>query len=312
MKILNAPLRLFLSFLFFALALCAGGQNSAYTAYIEQYYEMAQTQMTRYGIPASITLAQGLIESGAGKSRLATKGNNHFGIKVSGNWTGPYMLQTDDAPNEKFRVYPNAAASYEDHSRHLTTNRRYADLFKLERDDYKGWARGLKRAGYATNPRYADMLIGVIEQYGLTKYDKIGKHHKRGSKSDDDGTTSQRTAGDASRRIYMCNGNYYVVAMTSDTYASIAAWSGISERRLRRYNEVPKDVRLSAGDVVFLQKKRSKASRKLKRHTYYVVKAGDSMHSISQQYGMRVKTLYKKNGLPEDAVLNVGDRLRIK
>ena len=135
--------------------------NSVYQSYIDQYKNLAIEEMLRYNIPASITLAQGLFESGAGRSELSIKGNNHFGIKCH-NWTGPTVYHNDDAANECFRSYDNALQSYEDHSRFLKQNGRYSSLFQLDRTDYKGWARGLKAAGYATNPRYADKLIELI------------------------------------------------------------------------------------------------------------------------------------------------------
>ena len=268
--------------------------------------------MYKYGVPASITLAQGLLESGAGKSRLATKGNNHFGIKVSGNWRGPYILADDDAPNEKFRAYANAAESYEDHSRFLCQNRRYASLFKLGREDYKRWAKGLKAAGYATNPRYAELLIDLIERYDLHRFDKI--KHKSWEKShlkDSQATSGNSLADGGERQVFKCNGSYYVIAREGDTYASIAKWAGLRERRLRRYNEVPKTARLETGDVVYLEKKKSKASRKLKG-TFYRVQPGDSFHSIAQSYGMRVETLYKNNRLSPNAAPSVGDVLKIR
>lgn len=145
-------------------------QNSVCLDYIATYFQMAQEQMRQYGIPASITLAQGLEESGAGLSMLATKANNHFGIKVNEDWHGPYVLRDDDHPNDKFRKYEDVKDCFEDHSRFLTRPR-YQSLFNLERTDYKGWAEGLKRCGYATNPAYAEKLIKLIELYELQKYD---------------------------------------------------------------------------------------------------------------------------------------------
>ena len=167
----SIPLRLLALSLLLSVLPVLRAQTDPYTAYIERYKSLAVQQMYKYGIPASITLSQGLLESGAGKSLLAAKANNHFGIKAGPSWTGPVMLKDDDAVGEKFRVYPNVLASYEDHSLFLSRGRRYASLFTLERDDYKGWAHGLKSAGYATNPRYAHLLIGLIERYGLHRYD---------------------------------------------------------------------------------------------------------------------------------------------
>ncbi|WP_207421844.1 glucosaminidase domain-containing protein [Desertivirga brevis] len=139
--------------------------------YILRFRDIAIDEMTRNGIPASITLAQGLLESGNGNGILALQANNHFGIKCNTDWTGPTMLKDDDAPDECFRVYNSPEESYRDHSEFLK-RKRYAPLFELDRNDYKGWAYGLKKAGYATNPRYAELLIGIIERYGLDQYDK--------------------------------------------------------------------------------------------------------------------------------------------
>lgn len=297
----SIPLRLLALSLLLSVLPVLRAQTDPYTAYIERYKTLAVQQMYKYGIPASITLSQGLLESGAGKSLLAAKANNHFGIKAGPSWTGPVMLKDDDAVGEKFRVYPNVLASYEDHSLFLSRGRRYASLFTLERDDYKGWAHGLKSAGYATNPRYAHLLIGLIERYGLHRYDHFSRH----------AASALVSTSAAERRVYRCNKRFYVVALPGDTYASIGKWAGKSERRLRRYNEVPRRAALSPGDVVFLEKKRKKAARVLK-HTYHTVRPGDSLHAISQRYGMRVETIYKNNGIPLGGPIAVGQKLRIR
>ncbi len=291
---------------FSMLSLALPAQNSAYHDYIHRYKDMAMEQMFKYGIPASITLAQGLLESGAGRSTLATRANNHFGIKVSGSWTGPYVLRDDDAPNEKFRSYRNARESYEDHSLFLVRGRRYAGLFKLKVSDYKGWARGLKKAGYATNPNYANLLIGIIETYDLHRFDKYSKKAWR---------KIVKNGGDETlfynRQVFKCNKNYYIIACEGDTYESIGEWADVSARKLRKYNEVPKKSVLQPGEIVFLEKKRSKAARALKRHVH-TVKPGESMHSIAQTYAVRMKTLYELNGLPEGSPVEVGQQLRIR
>ncbi|MBP5306935.1 MAG: glucosaminidase domain-containing protein [Paludibacteraceae bacterium] len=153
--------------------LLAQKQNQAYLDYIEKYKKEAIEGMDRFGVPASITLAQGLLESGAGRSELTKKSNNHFGIKCGRNWTGDKVYYDDDEKHECFRKYASALESYEDHCLFLKRNPRYASLFQLSKTDYKGWANGLKAAGYATNPRYAQLLIGLIEDYDLAKYDKM-------------------------------------------------------------------------------------------------------------------------------------------
>ena len=167
-------IRLLLTLLIIPFSLGINAQmrwNQAYQQYINQYKDLAIEQMHKYSIPASITLAQGLFESGAGLSALAKRGNNHFGIKCHG-WTGAKTYHTDDAPDECFRAYRNVRDSYEDHSRFLVNGNRYRNLFRLGITDYKGWARGLKAAGYATNPKYADRLIEIIQLYRLYEYDR--------------------------------------------------------------------------------------------------------------------------------------------
>ncbi len=151
--------------------------NSRYQAYIDQYKDLAISEMLKYDIPASITLAQGLLESGAGMSELARKGNNHFGIKCH-DWTGATTYHDDDEEQECFRSYKDAYESYEDHSKFLTRQSRYRRLFSLKRNDYKGWAKGLKACGYATSPTYANKLIAIIELYKLHRYDSANKYDK--------------------------------------------------------------------------------------------------------------------------------------
>jgi flagellum-specific peptidoglycan hydrolase FlgJ len=150
-------------------------KNQTSVEYIERYKDIAIEEMLKNGIPASITLAQGLLESASGNSTLATEANNHFGIKCNSGWTGPTTYKDDDAAGECFRVYENAEQSYRDHSEFLK-RARYVSLFQLDRNDYQGWAQGLKKAGYATNPRYAELLIDLIERYDLTQYDRAEKN----------------------------------------------------------------------------------------------------------------------------------------
>lgn len=305
-------------YLVYLILLCvpfgAQAQQSAYEGYIHEYSSMAVDQMKRYGIPASVTLAQGLLESSAGRSRLATKGNNHFGIKCGGRWNGPYMLANDDAPNERFRVYKNARESYEDHSKFLLENRRYASLFKLDKKDYKGWARGLKEAGYATNPAYANSLITLIERYDLHKYD----NHRHGSARKHEGAKKkysakkkEEKASPFGREVLRCNGQYYVVARSGDTYASLAKVMKTRESRLRKYNDVDKEYRLREGDIVYLGMKRKRADSSLKRK-YHVMQQGESLYDISQRYGIRLTSLCKRNPMRADEHFKVGDRIRIR
>lgn len=260
--------------------------------------------MKKYKIPASITMAQGLLESGAGYSELTRKANNHFGIKCGSDWTGPTSHHDDDAKQECFRSYDNARESYEDHSRFLTTKRRYASLFNLRTNDYKGWAHGLKAAGYATNPVYAEMLINIIERYELYKLDdeSADKFIAR---------IEENLHGTALRTIYMNNKNYYVLARKGDTFRSLGKEFGISYLKLARYNERNKKDELVENEVIYLKKKQTKADKKYKKQVH-VVRQGESMYSIAQRYGIRLKSLYKRNKLSPDYVIRPGDKLKLR
>lgn len=279
------------------LALPAQKRNSQYEEYIRKYNKLAVDEMKRYHIPASITLAQGLLESGAGRSTLARKSNNHFGIKCGGDWTGRTVRHTDDAPNECFRAYKHVKDSYEDHSKFLRNRSRYAALFKLKITDYKGWAHGLKKAGYATDPQYAYRLIDIIELYDLHKYDT-----KSGIKWMKEFPNPHQP--------YLANDLLYVVARQGDTFKKIGKEFDISSRKIRKYNDLYKGYVIKPGDIIYLDKKHRRAD---KEHIVHVVKPGDSMYSISQKYGIRLKNLYKMNRMrPEDPSPKVGDILRLR
>ena len=275
--------------------------NQRYQDYFDKYKDVAVEQMLKYHIPASITLAQGVLESGAGKSELATRANNHFGIKCNG-WTGRKSYHDDDEMNECFRAYDNVYESYRDHSVFLTTSKRYSSLFELKLTDYKGWARGLKACGYATSPTYANKLIEIIQLYKLYQYDTAKDYDKF--------QTQQVKSGD-NRQIYAFNKNYYLKARRGDTFRSIAQEVGISYRKLAKYNERDKRDVLEEGEIVWLKKKQNKAPKNYKGHLHYV-KNGESMYSISQLYGIKLKKLYKLNDLPPTYQIRVGDALRLR
>ena len=275
----------------------AQSRSKQYEEYIKKYRDIAVEEMERYHIPASITLAQGLLESGAGQGTLARKSNNHFGIKCGGDWRGKTVKHDDDARNECFRVYKNAADSYRDHSKFLAGRPRYASLFKLDMTDYKGWAHGLKKAGYATNPRYAYQLIDIIERYDLYKYDKKGglKWMKENPNP---------------HQPYLANGLVYVIGRSGDTWKSLSKEFDISKRKLRKYNDLYKDYVIQDGDILYLEKKNRKAQ---KGNIVHVLRHGESMYSISQKYGIRLKRLYKMNKMkPEDDSPAVGTILRLR
>lgn len=275
----------------------AQSRSKQYEEYIKKYRDIAVEEMERYHIPASITLAQGLLESGAGQGTLARKSNNHFGIKCGGDWSGKSVKHDDDARDECFRVYKNAADSYRDHSKFLAGRPRYASLFKLDMTDYKGWAHGLKKAGYATNPRYAYQLIDIIERYDLYKYDKKGglKWMKENPNP---------------HQPYLANGLVYVIGRSGDTWKSLSKEFNISKRKLRKYNDLYKDYVIQDGDILYLEKKNRKAQ---KGNIVHVLRHGESMYSISQKYGIRLKRLYKMNKMkPEDDAPAVGTIMRLR
>lgn len=281
--------------------------NPAYQSYINQYKDLAIEEMLKYNIPASITLAQGVFESSAGRSYLTVSGNNHFGIKCH-DWIGASVYTTDDAVNECFRAYDNALQSYEDHSKFLKNNVRYSRLFSLDRTDYRGWAYGLKTCGYATNPQYAPKLIGIIELYKLYQYDTANSYDKFMAKHSTEGSRSG--TGMILHPIYVYNNNYYIKARQGDTFKSIGKEIDISYRKIAKYNERNKHDLLQEGEIIYLKKKRSKADKSYKRRPH-IVKPGESMYSIAQFYGMRLKNLYKKNDLTPDYQIRVGDTLRV-
>ena len=276
--------------------------------YVMQYSVIAVEQMERHGIPASITLAQGLLESGAGKSKLATEANNHFGIKADSRWSGSTYSHLDNGNWHKFRVYKSAEKSYEDHSLFLVGNSRYSALFKLDRTDYKGWAKGLKNAYYAEDREYDKKLIGIIERYGLHKYDNytVADAKKSRLKADN----KEKRVTDTPKEILMTNGLPYVIANAGDTYETLSAQTGISKRRIRKYNELYKEYSFKEGDIVYLKSKNNKA---VKGYDFHTTKNGESLYSISQMYGIKLKAIYKMN--PQYisyTTLKVGDVVRLR
>lgn len=280
-------------------------KNASYVKYVEQYSALAVQHQNKYRIPASITLAQGILESGAGQSKLARQSNNHFGIKCHSDWKGARSYHDDDFRNECFRKYKKVEDSYEDHSRFLADRSRYASLFKLNITDYKGWARGLQKCGYATDKAYANKLIKLIEDYELYRYDtgKAGKKSSSGKKE------TPQTAPLTKRDVYKTHGLIYIQALDNDSFDRIAKDLDFKTKNLRKYNEVPEDFPLQKGDIVYLQKKKAKADKPYYDH---VVQIGESMHSIAQKYGIRIKNLYKMNKKDEEYVPVEGDVLKLR
>lgn len=268
--------------------------------YLLTYYPMAVEQMEKYGIPASITLAQGLLESGAGKSKLSVEGNNHFGIKADKRWKGKTITSFDNGNWHKFRRYNDPAQSYEDHSKFLRENSRYDALFKLKKTDYKGWAKGLKKAYYAEDRQYDSKLIGIIEKYGLHKFDQYTGREAKAVK--------KQSAG--SKEILRSNGLLYVFANEGDTFKSLSKELNISKRKLRKYNDLYKEYRFKEGDIVYLERKNNKAT---KGYNFHTTKEGESLYRISQLYGIKLKKLYDLNPQYRSYTkLKVGDVVRLR
>lgn len=276
----------------------------SYQKYINDHSGLAVDHQRKYRIPASITLAQGLLESGAGQSDLARRSNNHFGIKCHAEWRGERVYHDDDLRGECFRKYKRVEDSYIDHSKFLAERSRYASLFDLDIKDYKGWARGLQKCGYATDRAYANKLIKVIEDYELYRFDS-GKFKNEVSKQ-----PQRTTSGNISKRtVYRTNGLLYVYANGNDSFDQIAASLGFKTKELVKYNEVPEDFPLQKGDIVYLEKKKKKAD---KPHYDHVVQIGESMHTISQKYGIQLKSLYKINKKHKDYIPEEGDVLKLR
>lgn len=281
--------------------------NQTYQLYINQYKDLAIREMLQYRIPASITLAQAVFESGAGRSRLARLGNNHFGIKCHG-WTGRTIAEDDDALGECFRAYDHPLQSFEDHSKFLVNSSRYRKLFSLSMQDYRGWAHGLKACGYATNPRYAYKLIELIELYKLYVYDNARSYdHAMVEYSGNQTVVNQAKP---LHPIAIFNKNYYIRARRGDTFKLIGEEIGVSYKKIAKYNERDKDDTLTEGEIIFLKKKRKKAPKAFKNRPH-VVKNGESLYIIAQIYGMRLSSLYKLNDFTPDHTIHVGDVVRV-
>ena len=289
-----------------ALPTQAYGQHklAAYQKYIKTYGTLAIKQQTQYKIPASITLAQGLLESGAGQSDLARRSNNHFGIKCH-EWKGARVYHDDDLRGECFRKYSTVEQSYTDHSKFLAERPRYASLFKLRITDYKGWAKGLQKCGYATDRAYANKLIKVIEDYELYRYDRMKVVKKTTKRT----IVPKQQPAQPAYQVYRTHGLIYVYAQENDSFDQIAASLGFSPRKLKKYNEVPEDFPLEKGDIVYLEKKKKKADKPFDRH---VVQVGESMHAIAQKYGIQIKSLYKMNKKSTDYIPMEGDVLKLR
>lgn len=275
--------------------------------YIDKYKDDAVREMQMYKVPASITLAQGMLESDNGNSALAVYANNHFGIKCHKEWTGDTYTADDDEHNECFRKYPSVYESFVDHSKFLKNRERYSALFTLKITDYKGWAKGLKAAGYATDPRYAERLIDIIERYKLYAYDKEEAVPLASTTPKNTTTTQTVTASVSRREILLNNKIKYIIVKPGDSFMKIAKELDMGVWQLYKYNDLNKNATLTPGQLLYIQPKKRKS--KEGKHT---VKPGETIYDISQHYGVKVKSLYKYNGLPTGAQPKAGEVLLLK
>ena len=306
------------------ISVLAQSKNESYISYIQKYKDIAVSEMYRSGIPASITLSQGLLESGAGLSQLAVKSNNHFGIKCHNGWQGSRVYHDDDAKGECFRKYDKPEESFLDHSDFLRYRDRYKFLFDYEITDYKSWAYGLKKAGYATDPQYPVKLITIIEKYNLSQYDRAtlasttGKEEKRVLPTPPSQIDQVQRLKKSSkevfrfsltREIFSINGVPFIYANAGETYVSIARTYSLFYQELLSFNDLSGRPSLEEGAVVYLQKKKKYAAKGLERH---VVEQGETLWSIAQKYGVRVNTLRKLNGLTKTSVIKENDILKLR
>ena len=297
--------------------------------YIERYKSIAVAHMERYGIPASITMAQGILESDAGNSALSISSNHHFGIKCKKNWTGRKVYHDDDAKGECFRAYPSVEESYQDHAEFLDSSPRYDSLFAYPSNDYRSWARGLKAAGYATAPDYAERLVAIIEKYNLHLLDQqdgdaiysSGKNAKENAeyfaiqstinRQEAVGIDPFRISSSMHKgyNVYRTNNTCYIVAKQGDTYSSLGKIFAISEKMLRRFNDVDKSETLTENEIVFIERKKD---RWLGDALLHEVRDGEDLHTLSQTFGIRKKNLARLNHLRPNSSLEKGQTVRIR
>lgn len=320
------------------------GQNQEVVAYIEKYKDLAMEEMVNNKIPASVKLAQAILESRHGTSELAVKSNNHFCIKCHSSWTGKKTYYDDDAKGECFRVYNSVEESYRDHSNFLKNGSRYAFLFDLKITDYRAWAKGLKKAGYATSPVYASALIKIIEDYNLQQYDQMVVNNKfkpkkkqkeikkEVEKKSEETPKSQKINKKQVKEVVGAVpvlSDCKVVAMTSDHHyirenfgvkfvltkdgddiENLAKELKISKKQLWKYNNLNQTkTTFTAGEVLYIGPKRYKAASGYNAH---VVKPGETLSKISQLYAVKLQRLFKMNGLDETSKLHVGDTIILR
>lgn len=303
--------------------------------YVERYKAIAIDHMERYGIPASITMAQGILESDSGNSFLSRSSNNHFGIKCKRNWTGDRVYHDDDEAGECFRAYPTVEDSYEDHARFLDEQPRYDSLFVYSSDDYRSWARGLKACGYATAPDYAERLVRIIEDSKLYLLDKpdggrLYADRLRAEEEPDEWFTSQSSTNEHTPsmgidpdnfrvtinahegyEVYRTNNTHYVLAKERDTYENIAAKFRLSAKNLRKFNDLTdQKAQPMTGEVVYIERKRNKWEEDSRIH---FCRTGETVYAIGQKYGIRSRSIEKMNKLKRGTTtLEQGTPIRLQ
>lgn len=332
--------KLFLSILsIFTAAILVAQDDGAVREYISKYKDIAIAEMQRTGIPASIKLAQGIHETSAGTSVLVQKSNNHFGLKCKTEWKGMSVKHTDDAPNECFRKYPSSADSYKDQSDYLKSSPRYASLFQLEPTDYKGWATGLKRAGYATNPKYAPVLIKLIEEYGLQDYTLIALGKLKESdlaKNDGVPPVEEKKVAVVETVVvqpgpvqpekkaeeivvtpgpvmplypsgeFKINETKVVYVSKGTSYLSIAQQYNISLSRIFEFNDMRESEAVDKDRLIFLMRK-----RKTGNNEFHIVKPGETLHDIAQEEAIRIESLLEYNFLSYNHKPAIGEKLNL-
>ena len=311
--------RVLIAFALALLCLCGAGagDTTPQQRYVEKYAPMAVREMLRSGVPASITLAQGMLESGNGESKLATQANNHFGIKCHKGWEGKTIHHDDDARGECFRVYDSVEESYRDHSDFLRYRDRYKFLFDLDRTDYKGWAYGLKKAGYATDPSYPAKLIRYIEENNLSRFDVLKEveveevplppHRIEAPVLT---MSDEEFHFPLTRELYSVNGVPFVYSLEGETYKSIAKHYHLFHREILRFNDLKRDVPLAPGTVVYLAHKKNHSPKGLDK--YIVEEDGEDFHAICQRFALKEKAVLKMNGLSKAPSLREGDELKLR
>ena len=291
--------------------------------YIEHYKDVAIREMKRMGVPASITLAQGLLETESGNSSLVKKSNNHFGIKCKSNWTGPGVTHDDDAIGECFRSYKDAEESFRDHSNFLRGSERYSGLFILNPADYKGWARGLKKAGYATNPKYPDILIKNIELYNLQQYSlaavdempQFETNKNANEKEDVVGKVVSETAtrnelsisAEFTGNVTTINGSKCMLAAKGTSLLAIATQNNIPLSKLLSFNDLTTDGLLARHQLIYLQRKQEIGAQE-----FYSTQQGETLYDVAQKQGIQLQNLLAYNGLLLQDELQSGTQLNLQ